>query len=121
MSTETKKIFTLNSPSLYAQSVEALRLANLFAESAATSIGSIDNRQIPLQLVPVYVAEIIKDVLSKLEEGCDAGLSEKIYENLTAAFEALERREACPEEKSQECEPEDRSFPATVSFAPKAA
>lgn len=114
-------ITTLNPPSLYAQSVEALRLANLFAESAATSIGSIDNRQIPLQLVPVHVAEIAQDVLSKLEEDSDAALSEKIYENLTAAFEALESREACPEEKSQEREPEDRSFPATVSFAPKAA
>lgn len=121
MSTETKKIFTLNPPSLYAQSVEALRLANLFAESAATSIGSIDNRQIPLQLVPVYVAEIAQDVLSKLEEDSDAALSEKIYENLTAAFEALESREACPDEESYEYGPEDWDVPTTASLAPKAA
>jgi hypothetical protein len=116
-------ITTLNPPSPYAQSVEAARLAKLFANASELtgSLITIDNRQIPLQLVPVYVASITKDVLSKLEEGCDAGLSEQIYENLTAAFEALKSREACPEEESQEREPEDRGLPATVSFAPKAA
>ncbi len=97
MSTETNNIFTLNPPSPYAQSVEAERLARLFAESAATSFGSIDNRQIPLQQIPVYVAKIIKDVLSELGKGRDLTLAPVIYKNLTAAFKALEKKEACPE------------------------
>jgi hypothetical protein len=112
-------ITTLNPPSPHTQSVEAARLARLFAESAATSIGSIDNRQIPLQLVPVYVANITKDVLSKLEEGCDIGLSEQIYENLTAAFKALQTAHSSPVEM-QETVAKIGAI-AAASLAPKAA
>jgi hypothetical protein len=113
-------ITTLNPPSPHTQSVEAARLARLFAESAATSIGSIDNRQIPLQLVPVYVASITKDVLSKLEEGCDdLGLSEQIYENLTAAFKALQTAHSSPVEM-QETVAKIGAI-AAASLAPKAA
>ncbi|MBP9867888.1 MAG: hypothetical protein KBC88_03035 [Alphaproteobacteria bacterium] len=112
-------ITTLNPPSPHTQSVEAERLARLFAESAATSIGSIDNRQIPLQLVPVYVANITKDVLSKLEEGCDIGLSEQIYENLTAAFKALQTAHSSPVEM-QETVAKIGAI-AAASLAPKAA
>jgi hypothetical protein len=117
-------ITTLNPPSPHAQSVEAARLAKLFAECVSTdrlAWVTIDNRQIPLQLVPVYVASITKDVLSKLEEGCDAGLSEQIYENLTAAFEALTNvAHSCPVEECQETVAKIGAI-AAASLAPKAA
>ena len=112
-------ITTLNPPSPYAQSVEAARLARLFAESAATSIGSIDNRQIPLQLVPVYVASITKDVLSKLEEDRDLALAPVIYKNLTAAFKALQTAHSSPVEM-QETVAKIGAI-AAASLAPKAA
>ena len=114
-------ITTLNPPSPYAQSVEAARLAKLFANASELtgSLITIDNRQIPLQLVPVYVANITKDVLSKLEEGCDIGLSEQIYENLTAAFKALQTAHSSPVEM-QETVAKIGAI-AAASLAPKAA
>ncbi|MBP9049999.1 MAG: hypothetical protein KBF91_02125 [Alphaproteobacteria bacterium] len=112
-------ITTLNPPSPYAQSVEAARLAKLFAESAATSIGSIDNRQIPLQLVPSQVAEIAENVLSELEEGRDLALAPVIYKNLTAAFKTLQTAHSSPV-GMQETVAKIGAI-ATVSFAPKAA
>jgi hypothetical protein len=112
-------ITTLNPPSPHTQSVEAERLARLFAESAATSIGSIDNRQIPLQLVPSQVAEIAENVLSELEEDRDLALAPVIYKNLTAAFKALQTAHSSPVEM-QETVAKIGAI-AAASLAPKAA
>lgn len=120
MSTEFfKNIFTQNPPSLYTRSVDALRLAQIFANSAETSVVSIDNRHIPRQEIPVHVAETAENVLSELKQGRDLPLAAEISRNLTAAFNTLETAKASPD-KMKETLSQIREI-ATASLAPKAA